>query len=46
MPRVLLVDDHPIVRKGIRAILEDRIASIEIDEVDDGESALGSLEKH
>ena len=46
MHRVLLVDDHPIVRKGIRAILEDRIASIEIDEVDDGEAALASLENH
>lgn len=44
MPRVLLVDDHPIVRKGIRAILEDQIASIEIDEVADGEAALTSLD--
>src|SRR5688500_10323929 len=43
MYRVLLVDDHGVVRRGIRAILEDRIAAIEIAEAGNGESALAAL---
>jgi DNA-binding NarL/FixJ family response regulator len=44
MYRVLLVDDHEVVRKGIRAILEDRCSPIEIAEAGTGEAALRELE--
>lgn len=43
MYRVLLVDDHEVVRKGIRAILEDRCSPIEIAEAGTGEAALQKL---
>jgi DNA-binding NarL/FixJ family response regulator len=43
MYRVLLVDDHDVVRKGIRAILEDRFAAITICEASGGEEALAAL---
>jgi DNA-binding NarL/FixJ family response regulator len=41
--RVLLIDDHAVVRRGIRAILEDAIASVLVAEADDGERALVML---
>jgi two-component system, NarL family, invasion response regulator UvrY len=44
MYRMLLVDDHEIVRKGIRSILEDRFPSIAISEAADGDGALAVLE--
>jgi two-component system, NarL family, nitrate/nitrite response regulator NarL len=41
--RLLLVDDHPVVRKGIRSCLTKQ-SSIEIvDEAADGEAALGKM---
>ena len=43
MYRVLLVDDHDVVRKGIRAILEDRFPAIAIREASGGDEALGAL---
>jgi two-component system, NarL family, invasion response regulator UvrY len=43
MYRVLLVDDHDVVRKGIRAILEDRFAAIAIREASTGDEALAAL---
>lgn len=43
MYRVLLVDDHDVVRKGIRAILEDRFPAIAILEASSGEAALDAL---
>jgi two-component system, NarL family, invasion response regulator UvrY len=43
MYRVLLVDDHDVVRKGIRAILEDRFAAIAIREAASGDEALAAL---
>jgi DNA-binding NarL/FixJ family response regulator len=43
MYRVLLVDDHPVVRKGMRFILEDQLPGIVVDEAGDGEEALGLL---
>src|ERR1051325_3699417 len=43
MFRVLLVDDHDVVRKGLRAILEDRFGAIAICEASSGEEALGAL---
>lgn len=44
MPRVLLVDDHEVVRRGIRSILEDRLADIEIAEASNGDEALAALD--
>jgi two-component system, NarL family, nitrate/nitrite response regulator NarL len=38
--RVLLAEDHPIVRKGIRALLSNRPGIEVIDEARDGEEAL------
>jgi DNA-binding NarL/FixJ family response regulator len=43
--RVLLADDHEVVRKGIRAILEDRCSPIEIAEAGTGDAALALLDK-
>jgi DNA-binding NarL/FixJ family response regulator len=43
MVRVLLVDDHPVVRKGLRAILEDQLPGIEVAEAGDGDEALAQL---
>lgn len=43
MPRVLLVDDHVVVRKGIRLILEDRVGNVEIAEAGNGDEALAAL---
>ncbi len=42
--RVLIVDDHEMLRRGVRAILEDRFASIAIVESANGEQALAALE--
>jgi DNA-binding NarL/FixJ family response regulator len=42
MIRVLLVDDHPVVRHGIRTILIERIKGAEVGEASD---ALGALEQ-
>lgn len=38
--RILLVDDHPIVRRGVRAILTERIHGATIGEADDAAAAL------
>jgi DNA-binding NarL/FixJ family response regulator len=44
--RVLLVDDHELVRAGIRSLLE-KISSVEIvGEVGDGQEAIRLVEKH
>lgn len=43
MYRVLLVDDHEIVRRGLRAILEDRYPGIAVSEAGDGDAALAAL---
>ncbi len=45
MYRVLLVDDHDVVRKGIRAILEDRFAGIAVAEASNGDDALAATEQ-
>jgi DNA-binding NarL/FixJ family response regulator len=41
--RVLLADDHPILRKGIRVVLEDA-GIVVVAEVDDGAAALDAIE--
>jgi len=43
--RVLLVDDHALVRRGIRAILEDALGGITVEEAGDGDAALAAIEK-
>jgi DNA-binding NarL/FixJ family response regulator len=42
--RVLLVDDHAVVRKGMRAILIDGIPHVTVLEADDGDRALTLLD--
>jgi len=42
--RVLLVDDHEVVRKGIRAILEDHLGSVDVVEAANGDAALERLD--
>lgn len=43
MLRVLLVDDHAVVRKGMKAILEDGLEGIAVAEADGGDQALAQL---
>ena len=38
--RVLLVDDHAIVRRGMRSILEDTVAGVVVEEAATGDAAL------
>jgi DNA-binding NarL/FixJ family response regulator len=44
--RVLLADDHAVVRKGIRQFLEDAGDIEVIAEADDGAEALRQIEEH
>ena len=41
--RVLLVDDHAVVRSGMRTILEDHMTNVEVEEAANGEAALAAL---
>ena len=43
MIRVLLVDDHPALRRGMKSILEDAIAGVQVAEAGDGDEALEVL---
>jgi DNA-binding NarL/FixJ family response regulator len=44
MMRLLLVDDHAVVRRGIRAILEDQLSGVAVSEASSGDEALAALE--
>jgi DNA-binding NarL/FixJ family response regulator len=44
MMRILLVDDHPVVRQGIRAILVERLEDAVVGEASDAQSALKYLD--
>lgn len=44
--RIMLVDDHPIVRRGLRDILVDAFADVEIHEVGSGRDALAMIHAH
>jgi two-component system, NarL family, invasion response regulator UvrY len=41
--RVLIVDDHPFIRKGVRETLVDALAMVEIEEATDGDQAFDIL---
>ena len=43
MVRILLVDDHAVVRRGIRAILEDQLHGASVAEAGSGDEALTAL---
>ncbi|WP_421829052.1 response regulator [Larkinella sp.] len=43
MYRILLVDDHSIVRSGIRLLLKEQYGTIQIDEAKNGSSAFGKI---
>ncbi len=43
MYRVLLVDDHEVVRAGIRSVLEDRLSTLAVTEASNGDAALAAL---
>lgn len=45
MVRVLVIDDHAVVRKGTRAILEDGLPGCQVAEAGNAEQALQALEK-
>jgi two-component system invasion response regulator UvrY len=44
MTRLLLVDDHPVVREGIRRILRNAFADLIVGEAGTGEQAMGLFE--
>jgi DNA-binding NarL/FixJ family response regulator len=43
--RVLLVDDHAVVRRGMRTILEDSVGGVVIVEAANGDDALAAIEQ-
>lgn len=43
MRRVLLVDDHPLFRQGIRRVLSEAVPDLQIIETDSGETATREL---
>ena len=48
MPRykVLLVDDHAVVRRGLRAVLEDELGDVEVSEAGTAKEGIESLRQH
>jgi two-component system invasion response regulator UvrY len=42
--RVLLVDDHPVIRQGIRRILTNALTDLDVVEADTGEQAIALCE--
>ncbi|WP_322010563.1 response regulator transcription factor RqpR [Paraburkholderia sp. J12] len=45
-PRILLVDDHAVVRQGVRQLLIDRGVASEVIEAQTGAEALATIAKH
>ncbi|MEO5908306.1 MAG: response regulator transcription factor [Ginsengibacter sp.] len=46
MSYFLLVDDHSIVRSGLKQLIEDYFANCVIDEAQDGDSAFEKIKRH
>ena len=44
MRRVLLVDDHPVIRQGIRRILNNALTDLDVAEAETGEQAIALCE--
>lgn len=42
---ILLIDDHAVVRKGLRAILEEEFSDITVDEADTGHEGINEIRK-
>lgn len=43
--RVLIVDDHPVVRRGVRELLADELPNAAFVEAENGESAMAKIEE-
>ena len=43
--RILIADDHPIVRKGLRGLLEEEADITIVGEAEDGTKALAEIER-
>jgi DNA-binding NarL/FixJ family response regulator len=46
MYRILLVDDHAVVRKGLRSILEEGFSGVSVGEASTGREAIEMLREH
>jgi DNA-binding NarL/FixJ family response regulator len=44
--RILIADDHAVVRRGVKEIVTDSIKNVEIDEAENAEEIYKSLEKN
>jgi DNA-binding NarL/FixJ family response regulator len=44
--RLLLVDDHPVFRQGVRRVLTEALADVLIEEADEGAGALARMRAH
>ena len=45
MTKILLVDDHAIVREGLRTVIERTILNAAVEEAIDGDSAFEKIKK-
>ena len=43
--KILIADDHPVVRRGLRQIMTDEIESVEVGEAGDGREVLEQLKR-
>lgn len=43
MLRILIADDHPIVREGVKRLIEEEFESADIEEAESGQDALGKI---
>jgi len=44
--RIVIADDHPVLRKGLRQVIEEDPSLYVVAEVGDGEAALTEMERH
>ncbi len=45
MLKILLIDDHAVVRKGLKAILEEEFGDVSVDEADTGHEGIKRIHK-